>query len=107
MNQRMSLASVFALVLSIASAQILAGQMEGHGMMPSMGGKSGMGMGMGMGMMDKMMGGMSSMDMNEMKSMMDKMMAMPPAERKKAMRKMSGTDTHPDPADPGKMSGDM
>lgn len=40
--------------------------------------------------MDKMTSGMSGTDKNEMKMMMDKLAAMPPAQRKKAMQKMSG-----------------
>ena len=71
-----------------------SGKMSGGGMgkMGGMGGKMG-----GMSMMDKMTSGMGMADKDEMMMMMDKMMAMPPAERKKAVDKMS------DPP----MSGDM
>lgn len=63
-----------------------------------------------MDMMDKMTSGMSMSDKNEMKMTMDKMAAMPPAQRKKALQKMSGMGSTTDPAqpaDPGKMPGDM
>lgn len=71
-----------------------SGKMSGGGMgkMGGMGGKmSGGGMGKmgGMSMMDKMTSGMGMADKDEMMKMMDKMMAMPPAERKKAVDKMS------------------
>ena len=96
MKPRFSLVSGLALALSLAVAPVFARQMEGHDEMPQRG-KSGMGM--GMDMMDKMMSGMSGTDQKEMKAMLDKVAAMPAAQRKKAMQKMSGT------TDPAKMSG--
>ena len=40
--------------------------------------------------MDKMTSGLSSLDKKAMKTTLTKVMAMPPAERKKAMEKMTG-----------------
>lgn len=92
MKQRFSAASVLILALSLAATTpVLAGQMEGHDKM-------------GGGMSGKMsgMGGMDMMDKSQMKMMIGKMAAMPPAERKKAMQKMSGVGM---PTDTGKMDG--
>ena len=102
MKHRFSLASGLALALSLAATPVFARQMEGHDQMPPMA-KSGMGM--GMDMMDKMTSGMSEMDKGEMKMTMGKMAAMPPAQRKKAMQKVSGTTDPAKPMDPAKMPG--